>query len=235
MKQGYISIYRKMQNSWFWRVKPFSPGQAWVDMLLDANHSAAEILFNGKILKIERGSFVTSLEALKIRWGWSRKKLNRWVGRWTESGQLVSQNLSYKGTRITICNYDTYQNGGTAKEQAKEQAREQPGDSRGTINNNDNKDNTDNTYKKKKKLTSKEEYLQSLNEWRSNIPDKEQWLQSLSKEYSDLNIDRSLRKIYDYWCTDEGYARKMKSKARTIDWKATFKNGLNMDFNQVPK
>ncbi len=91
-----------------------------------------------------------------------------------------------------------------------------------------NKDKEKNNTKK-----SKVKYLEALNAFRSDPP--EGWVERLSKEHPRLNIRASLRKIYDYWCTDEGYQKKQKTKAENIDWAATFKNGLNQDWNQVVK
>lgn len=61
------------------------------------------------------------------------------------------------------------------------------------------------------------------------------WIEELEKEYPELNVLRTLTAIRDYWLTDEGYDRKKKSKAESINWKATFKNGMNKPFNQVLK
>ena len=35
---GWISIHRKILNNILWQDKPFSKGQAWVDLLLITNH-----------------------------------------------------------------------------------------------------------------------------------------------------------------------------------------------------
>jgi hypothetical protein len=92
--------------------------------------------------------------------------------------------------------------------------------------------------KLKESKLNKSVYLESLkifrNDWcTSNEGVK--WIESLFKEYSTYDVKKMLANIYDYWSTDEGFAKKKKSKTVKIDWKATFKNGMNMDFNAVMK
>ena len=36
--QGYIKLYRSIFNHWLWQDKPFSRGQAFVDLILLANY-----------------------------------------------------------------------------------------------------------------------------------------------------------------------------------------------------
>ena len=42
--QGWVSVHRQIQNHWLWTDKPFSKGQAWIDMLMLANHVDNKIL-----------------------------------------------------------------------------------------------------------------------------------------------------------------------------------------------
>lgn len=44
-------------DNWVWQDKPFSHGQAWVDMILMANHKDTDVLFDGKVISLkQRGS-----------------------------------------------------------------------------------------------------------------------------------------------------------------------------------
>ena len=47
--QGYIKIHRKIQECWLWQDK-FSKGQAWIDLLLRANHKDNKIVSNSNNL-----------------------------------------------------------------------------------------------------------------------------------------------------------------------------------------
>ena len=54
--EGWLKLYRSIQNHWLWEDKPFSRGQAFVDLLLMANHKDNKILFNGELIEVKRGS-----------------------------------------------------------------------------------------------------------------------------------------------------------------------------------
>ncbi len=58
MSQGYICLHRKIRDNWLWKKKPFSPGQAWVDMLLLADHADIKIAFKENVTLVLRGEFI---------------------------------------------------------------------------------------------------------------------------------------------------------------------------------
>ena len=76
---GYVKIYRKLFYSPLWNIKPFSKGQAWIDLIMSANFKDTEILFGNQIIKVERGSFITSEVKLMERWGWSKSKVRAFL------------------------------------------------------------------------------------------------------------------------------------------------------------
>lgn len=67
---GWVSLYRQIMNNWIWENKPFAYGQAFIDMVLMANHKDNEMLFEGKIIIVKRGSFHTSILKLSERYGY---------------------------------------------------------------------------------------------------------------------------------------------------------------------
>ena len=69
-KQGYVKIYRKLQDHWLWQDKPFSRGQAWIDLILLANHKDGTAVMDGSKVEVPTGCLVTSLRKLGDRWGW---------------------------------------------------------------------------------------------------------------------------------------------------------------------
>ena len=137
---GWICLDRKIMNNWLWQEKPFSVGQAWVDMLLMANHKDNEFLFDGKIIVIERGTFHTSILKLSNRYGWERKKTTKFLNI-LERQEMVTTKRTTHGTTITIVNYESYQNIGQQNGQQKGQRTGQPMDNARDTNNNDNNDN----------------------------------------------------------------------------------------------
>lgn len=106
--RGYIKIYRDLWDHWVWRDKPYSMGQAWIDLIMMANHEDKKLLFDGQMITIKRGSVVTSERKLAERWGWSRSKVHRFLNLF-ESEKMVCVNRTNKRTTISIVNYNNYQ------------------------------------------------------------------------------------------------------------------------------
>lgn len=115
---GWIKIHRDILYHEIWSDKPFSKGQAWIDLILLANHSDNKCMVGNNVEEIKRGSFITSELKLMDRWGWGRKKVQLFL-KFLESESMIVRNANNKRTAITIVNYDVYQYQGTAKEQQK--------------------------------------------------------------------------------------------------------------------
>lgn len=109
---GWVCVHRKVQDCWVWNEKPFSKGQAWIDLLLLANHRDKKIVIEGIPTVIERGQFYTSLVKLSNRWGWDRRKTSRFLD-CLERDLMLEQKRTPNGTTITLVNYGVYQDIGT--------------------------------------------------------------------------------------------------------------------------
>ena len=144
MAQGWISIHRQIQCHWLWDDKPFSRGQAWIDMLLLANHADNKFLLGNELIEVQAGSFVTSERKLSERWGWSRKKVSNFLTLLQNDEMLVVKK-NHQRTAITIVNYSDFQDGDTKKEPRKSHKRTTKEPAKNT-NNNDNNVNNDNKY-----------------------------------------------------------------------------------------
>jgi len=135
MDKGWISVHRKIRDcEIIWDDKPFSRGQAWIDLLLMVNHEDKEILFNGCYRKIERGQTLTSLTKLSDQWGWSRKKTTKFLNE-LKMAQMLDLKSDNKSTTVTVINYDFYQVMGTAREPQKSSKRTSEEHQRNTNNN----------------------------------------------------------------------------------------------------
>lgn len=132
--QGWVKIHRDLLDNELWSDKPFTKGQAWVDLLLLANHKDKNVLIGSHTEMVERGSFITSELKLMERWGWGRKKVKLFLN-FLESQKMIERNANNKRTAITIVNYGFYQDCDLPKEQqknSKRTAKEQQRDSTGT-------------------------------------------------------------------------------------------------------
>ena len=111
---GYIKLDRKIMDSWLWSVKPFSKGQAWIDLLLLANWKEVKEFYKGQLIQRRPGEVACSIEWLADRWGWDRKKVMRFLDVLEVDGML-SQKRTTQGTTLTVGNWDKYQTNGTAE------------------------------------------------------------------------------------------------------------------------
>lgn len=111
---GYIKLYRTIMENPIWADKPFSKGQAWVDLLMLANWNESKALVGNHVVTLNRGDVGRSQQYLADRWGWSRKKVALFL-KFMEKEQMVAIKGTTKGTTLSIENYSKYQDEGTAQ------------------------------------------------------------------------------------------------------------------------
>lgn len=140
MAEGWIAIDRKIQDHWLWKSFPFSYGQAWIDLLLLANHEATKIPYKGEMIVCERGTVNRSIKYLADRWHWDRKTTRKFL-LLLERDEMVITKATRHRTTITIVNYDNFQHIGTTKRTTKCTSKSQQSPNKLPIYNNDNNDN----------------------------------------------------------------------------------------------
>lgn len=107
---GWVSLHRKLAKNSLWLSEKFTYGQAWVDLLLLANHSSQVITKRGIKLVVPRGYVGWSQEKLGKRWRWSRGKVLRFFKYAVQQKMVeVVQQKNKLTTLIHIINYDPYQ------------------------------------------------------------------------------------------------------------------------------
>ncbi len=105
---GWQKIYRDIQDHWLWEDKPFSRGQAWIDLILTVNHEDNKTLIDGELLEVKRGSKITSLRKLADQWGWSTTKTKKFLEQ-LEKDKMITYKSDNKKTLVTVENYSIYQ------------------------------------------------------------------------------------------------------------------------------
>jgi len=118
-KNGWILLHRNLYNNWVWKDKPFSKGQAWIDILMMVNHSDEKILFNKELVEVKRGQRVTSEVKLSDRWGWSRTKVRNFLETLEKENMIKVDKKNKRRTRLEVCNYNEYQTLEEIKKQQK--------------------------------------------------------------------------------------------------------------------
>lgn len=142
MAQGWISIHRQLQEHWLWEDKPFSRGQAWIDLLLLANHADKTFMLGNDLVEVKAGSFITSELKLMERWGWSKTKVRAFLDV-LQKDKMIAKKTDRKKTTITIENYGVFQDSETTERPQKNRKKTTERPQKNT-NNNDNNVNNDN-------------------------------------------------------------------------------------------
>ena len=66
------------------------------------------MLFDGQMITIKRGQFLTSIRKLAERWKWDRKKVTKFLNI-LENEKMVTTDRTTRRTTITIVNWDKFQ------------------------------------------------------------------------------------------------------------------------------
>lgn len=126
MAEGWIKLYRSVTDHWFWKEKPYSFGQAWIDLLLRANHEVKKVPLGNEIVEVPAGSFITSEVKLMEAWGWGKGKTRRFL-KLLESDGAIRKISTHKRTTIIIENWGKYQNTRTKNGPIADQSRTNSG------------------------------------------------------------------------------------------------------------
>ncbi|HDC9183277.1 TPA: DnaD domain-containing protein [Staphylococcus aureus] len=218
---GWISIDRSIQNHWLFKEKrTFSKFEAWIYLLMEANHSKAKVPIGNQIVTVERGQRLTSILTLSDLFNWSRFKVKTFLDLLESDGMLEVKTTS-KYTLITIVNYDFYQS-----EQGRNQhqndikptSKQHQSNINPTskqhqtnTNNNDNKDNNEKNVNNEKKKTTAFDYFQDngfgfITSY--NLDDLNYYLDSFEND-SDEIVTASLKIAKDRNKVTWGYAKSI--------------------------
>jgi phage-related minor tail protein len=127
-----------------WLSEPFTRAQAWIDLLLLANHKDNYIRVRGNRIEVRRGQVGWSQQSLAKRWKWSRKKVANFLSELQKKEQQIEQQKNNVTTLITIINYEQYQIGEQQKEQQKNSRRTAEEQQKNTNKNVKNEENEKN-------------------------------------------------------------------------------------------
>lgn len=218
---GWISIDRSIQNHWLFKEKrTFSKFEAWIYLLMEANHSKAKVPIGNQIVTVERGQRLTSILTLSDLFNWSRFKVKTFLDLLESDGMLEVKTTS-KYTLITIVNYDFYQS-----EQGRNQhqndikptSKQHQSNINPTskqhqtnTNNNDNKDNNEKNVNNEKKKVTAFDFFQDngfgfITPY--NLDDLNYYLDSFEND-SDQIVTASLKIAKDRNKVTWGYAKSI--------------------------
>jgi hypothetical protein len=200
MHRGYIKLFRKMQDNKLWLSEPFTRSQAWIDLILLANHRPGVIRVRGNRVDVKRGQVGWSQVALAKRWKWSRGKVRRFLKELEKSDHQIVQQKNNITTLINIINYEQYQGNGTADGTADGQQT----DSRRYTNKNDKNDKKGKNMARGQKIPTEFTITPPMKSW-------------LKKQDFKIKPEYETEKFIDHFVA-KGEAKK--------DWVAAWRNWM---------
>jgi hypothetical protein len=153
LKDGWIKLYRKIQDSTMYKSLTSKQRDVMVQCMLRANHEGNKWEWQGQIFKCKPGQFVTSLDSLKADCAKdvSLKNIRTALLKLEKWGFLANESAK-TGRIITICNWKTYQikENETGKGNGKQAAnRRQTGGKQAATNKNVKKEKNEKNVKNK--------------------------------------------------------------------------------------
>ena len=214
--KGWISLYRSIQDHWLWQEKPFDKARAWIDLLLLANHQDKKVLFDGTLIEVKRGQFITSIRKLCDRWGWSNSKVKKFL-EMLESDEMITYKSDTKKTTINIVKYYSYQTLGDTKSDTETSQKHRSNDAETSQKHTNNNDNNENNV-------NKDNNSVCLGEFQNVILKKSEY-EKLINTHTQPIVDKYVDKLSDYM---ESEGKKYKSHYATIKrWIKSDKDKMN--------
>ncbi len=124
--EGFITIHRQLENKGYYKNSQYV--HLWLHLLFKANYKKKEVLWNNRIIKLNKGQFITGRDILSQETGIPYWTIERILMCFEKEHQIIQQKTT-KFRLITLVNYSKYQDKSTTKVQQK------------YTTNNDNNDN----------------------------------------------------------------------------------------------
>jgi hypothetical protein len=169
MAEGWICIHRKIRECDIWDYdEPFSRRDAWIDLLLLANHRDKDTIFDGNRITIKRGQYLTSVRKLSKEWHWGKDKTLKYL-RLLEQCEMITREADSRRTLITIVNYSIYQDMKSDNADSNKDSKQTVSRQSSATNNNDNNENNDNKKNNKFVPPTLEEVRSYCQERKNNV------------------------------------------------------------------
>jgi hypothetical protein len=199
MNVGWIKLNRDIVKHWIfkdeWKFK------CWIDLLVLANYSENKVEIKGVLLNCKRGELLYSLESLSNRWGGNKSKVRRFL-KLLESDSMIELKSEQVTTRITICNYESYQGERNADETQTKHKR--------------NADETQTTPIKE----SKEE-----KEKNNTMPSLDEFVKYALEKKPSIDIEKVKFK-YEAWRLNDWQVQRNNKLQPILNWKSTLNNTI---------
>lgn len=203
MSEGWISLHRKITEHWIWS-DPIKL-KWWLDLLLSVNHIGKKINIGNELIECKRGQSVMSLQNWAKRWLTSKSTVKRFFSL-LENDQMITIESLPKTTRITICEYDSYQDIRNDNETQAKRKRNND-ETQVNPNNNDNNDNNeiiisfDNFFHEYHRITKlkKSDKEAALKKWKQlSKTEQKKAFDNIQNYYDSLSDKKYCKKARTY-------------------------------------
>lgn len=232
--KGWIKLDRQIMDSWIWNKEPFTYGQAWIDLLLLANHTTKKQFYDGKLMTFKKGTVCMSMKELGNRWKWDRRKVKNFL-KLLESDEMLSLKCTTHGTTITLVNYGKFQSQGTTDSTTDAQQDVQPHDN--DMYNDMTTTCTTTPHKQELKNIKNEKELKELKELNNRVasysdnPDLDltiydfiNYRKEMKKPMSDIAIHKLLNRL-DSLADDDETKIEILNQSMANSWIGIFPLG----------
>src|SRR3989304_4112572 len=184
--EGWISLYRSLKKHWLWQDKPFTKGQAWIDMLMQCNHADNKVNIGNAVILCKRGESLNSLDTWAKDWGWHKSRVKRFL-ELLKNDSMIDLKSTHNTTHLIILNYDTYQKHRNANRTPIER-KQNEAETKPTLNNKDN--NVNNEKKRdsgdKKKSPSPADVVKNFFEMHYNENKRDETYLKYENRFPDI-------------------------------------------------
>lgn len=109
---GWIKLHRSCLDHWLYtEYRPLTRREAWETILFTVNYEPSKCLIRGQLYDCGRGQSLLSLHSWAEKFVWSVKQVRTFFLLLEKDEMIKVEGLQYT-TRLTVCNYDSYQDKG---------------------------------------------------------------------------------------------------------------------------
>ena len=211
--KGWISLHRKiLENPVLSHSRVYSRFEAFLYLLLNANHKEADVVVGVKLYKVKKGEMITSQMKLCKKFKWGNTKLRNFLKLLQEAGMIkikTEQNLTY----VSISNYVTYQDNQIGSK-PRATYKQTGSNLEANTNNNVNNDNNDNNVNKRKEKFTNKVLAEGL-------------------KHKPMVEPSIIESFTEYWTEMNRSKTKMKFELQqTFEIPRRLKTWINNDFNK---
>jgi hypothetical protein len=105
-KEGYVKIFRSLQYNWIWENSDYL--KWWITILMTANHKDRKVSIKFNLINCNRGQSVKSLQEWAKLFNCGKQTVRNFFKLLQKDKMILLENLKVT-TRLTICNYEDYQ------------------------------------------------------------------------------------------------------------------------------